>query len=138
MLLRALIKNLRPPRFGAPKASLRSGGLRLPEGSEQVKAESRGRALMLAVTWDRIDIGNELLLSMSADMTFTYGHHVALMFILEKQRVEVRPTTPQAAPPTMQRAASPSGPPTCMSTCSAPIPVTHSIPTAMCDHSCSN
>lgn len=79
MLLKAMMKTLPPPRRG--DAELASG------------TESRARALMLAVTWDRVDMANELLLAMSTERKFTLAHHRALMSVLQRQVITAVITT---------------------------------------------
>ena len=85
--------------------SFSSSSMRKESRHEEVLA----RALVLAVNWNRVDIAEGLLHDMSSAAAaagdaaaaaaggalerphskFTYGHHVALQFMIEKQRVEL-------------------------------------------------
>lgn len=89
MLLKALNKTLKPTTNSLLRGSL-AVRREMSRNSEAVAlAEVRARALTLAVKWNRVDMGQALLHAMSTEMQFTYGHHVALMFMLERGRVEL-------------------------------------------------
>ena len=55
--------------------------------SEKPEDERLGRALLLAVNWNRSDVAEHLLkrISLSEKGVFTLTHHHALQFTLEKQ-----------------------------------------------------
>ena len=92
MLLRALVKVLLappPPDARDDSSGGSPGALERHASSEVVLAEKKTRALVLAVNWDRVDIARDLLTQMSTQRLFTYGHQLALQFMLERRRAEL-------------------------------------------------